>query len=145
MTTTPDDEAEPDEPLGEYHGHPDRPRLERLEDAALDAEFRTGHEEDTVEEARQQLWRRATRVVAGSLLTLLGLILLVLPGPGLVVLALGLALLARDIPFARNLLVQVRRRLPDDGEGNIPTVYIAFMAISVIFFTSLSLWWTFFR
>ena len=133
-----------DEPTS-YHGHPDHPRLERLEDAALEAEFRTGRREESIDEAKQQLWRRAARILGGTLLSLLGLILLVLPGPGLVVLALGLALLAQDIPFAKNLLEQVQRRLPDDGTGKVPTVYIVFMAVSVVFFTSLSLWWTFFR
>ena len=100
---------------------------------------------ESIDEAKQQLWRRADRILGGTLLSLLGLILLVLPGPGLVVLALGLALLAQDIPFAKNLLEQVQRRLPDDGTGKVPTVYIVFMAVSVVFFTSLSLWWTFFR
>lgn len=157
MSATPDDQpGPPDSPdapgspgsteeIHEYHGNPEHPRLERLQDAAIDAEFRTGRREDTVTEAKQQLWRRAARLIGGTLLTLLGLILLVLPGPGLLVLALGLALLAQDVPFARNLLEQVRRRLPDDGQGNVPTVYIVFMATSVILFTSISVWWAFFR
>ena len=141
MSTSPD----PAEQAHAQSRHADHPRLDELGDAAVQAEFQTGRHEDTVEEAKQQLWRRAGRLVAGTLLTLLGLALLVLPGPGLVVLALGLALLAQDVPFARNLLVQIKKRLPDDGQGNVPTAYIAFMTISVITFTSLSIWWTFFR
>lgn len=145
MSPSHDDQPEPTDGSHAYHEHPDLPRLERLEDAAIDAEFATGVHEETVDEAKQQLWRRAARVLGGSILVVIGLILLVLPGPGLVVLALGLALLARDVPFARNLLVQVRRRLPDDGEGNLPTSVIVLMVVSVIFFTSLSIWWAFLR
>jgi uncharacterized protein (TIGR02611 family) len=65
-------------------------------------------------------WRRIPRPVrqvsaaaAGGALILAGALLLVLPGPGLAVIALGLAVLATEFPWARRLLqwaaAQVRR------------------------------------
>jgi uncharacterized protein (TIGR02611 family) len=61
--------------------------------------------------------------VAGPLVVLAGVAMLVLPGPGLVVIALGLALLALEYEWARAVLgllgragVRVRRAvLPKDG------------------------------
>jgi uncharacterized protein (TIGR02611 family) len=61
--------------------------------------------------------------VAGPLVILVGVAMLVLPGPGLVVIALGLALLALEYEWARGLvgmlgrLVSLVRRavLPRDG------------------------------
>ena len=56
-------------------------------------------------------WRRIPRPVrqvsaaaAGGALILGGALLLVLPGPGLAVIALGLAVLATEFPWARRLL-----------------------------------------
>lgn len=89
-------------------------------DAALAAEFATGDREDTFEEAKAHLVVRLARITAGVLVTLLGLALLVLPGPGLIVVAAGLSILAIDVPFARRLLQQVQDRLPKDESGGIP-------------------------
>ena len=66
---------------------------------------------------------RAGVTVAGPLVVLTGVAMLVLPGPGLVVIALGLALLAIEYEWARGLLgalgrvmSRVRRAmLPKDG------------------------------
>ena len=71
--------------------------------------------------------------------------MLVLPGPGLVVLAIGLAILAQDVPFARRLLDRVRARIPSDAEGNISKpVLFGGLAVTVVA-VSASLWFTFFR
>jgi hypothetical protein len=43
-----------------------------------------------------------------------------LPGPGLVIIAGGLSILAIDVPFARRLLASVRQRLPQDAAGATP-------------------------
>jgi len=63
--------------------------------------------------------RRGVRVVAGFTLVFVGLLLIVLPGPGLVTIAAGLALLSRDVPFARRWLDVVRRRIPEGADGEI--------------------------
>ena len=59
--------------------------------------------------------RRATRVVVitvvGTVLVLAGLVMLVTPGPGLVAIAAGLAVLAREFAWARRLLERIRVRL----------------------------------
>lgn len=59
--------------------------------------------------------RRATRVVAitvvGTVLVVAGLVMLLTPGPGLVAIAAGLAVLAREFTWARRLLERIRLRL----------------------------------
>jgi len=90
---------------------------ERVADAAIDAELETGRREETVEEARRSVVRRLGRISAGSFLVLLGIVLWVLPGPGLLTIAAGLVLLGRDFPWAARLLERVRARLPQDEQG----------------------------
>jgi tellurite resistance protein TerC len=52
--------------------------------------------------------KRIARVVAGFALLLAGAAMLVLPGPGWVTIALGLALLAKDFPWARHALDRIK-------------------------------------
>lgn len=59
-------------------------------------------------------WRRARRtlvLLAGSSLFVVGALMLVLPGPGLLVVAAGLGLLATEFYWARRWLAQVSERL----------------------------------
>lgn len=53
--------------------------------------------------------RRLIVAVIGTTVVLFGLALLVLPGPAFVVIPLGLAILAAEFAWARNLLHRVRR------------------------------------
>jgi hypothetical protein len=53
---------------------------------------------------------RTLRVAAGWSLLVVGALLLVLPGPGIPLLVLGLALLSRDVPWARRLRERVLER-----------------------------------
>lgn len=53
---------------------------------------------------------RISRIGAGMALVLLGLFLLVLPGPGILTIAGGLAILAIDFAWARNLLDWIKQR-----------------------------------
>lgn len=53
---------------------------------------------------------RISRIGAGMALVLLGLFLLVLPGPGILTIAGGLAILAIDFAWARNLLDWMKSR-----------------------------------
>ncbi len=119
--------------------------LEALEDAAVEAELRSGRREETVEQAKAHILVRIGRILAGAALSFAGLAMMVLPGPGLVVLAMGLAILAIDVPFAARLLERVRARIPADAEGNIskPVLYGG-LAVSVVG-VGASLWWTFLR
>ena len=65
-------------------------------------------------------WKRARKTVVlilGSTLLVVGAVLLILPGPGLVVIALALALLATEFYWARRWLARVRERLNGIGGG----------------------------
>jgi len=129
----------------EDHEHHKHPRLERLEEAAIAAEMESGHPEDTVAEAKRGVIRRVARMTAGFLLVGLGLVLLVLPGPGLIVIASGLLILSVDVPFAARMLEKVRARLPADEHGNVPKrVIFGGLAVTVVA-VSASVWWTFLR
>jgi uncharacterized protein (TIGR02611 family) len=52
--------------------------------------------------------KRALRIAAGFALLLAGLAMVLLPGPGWVTVALGLALLAPDFPWAHDALHRLK-------------------------------------
>jgi uncharacterized protein (TIGR02611 family) len=58
--------------------------------------------------------------VAGPLVILAGIAMLVLPGPGLVVMAAGLAVLALEYPWARHILALLGRALSRGRELVLP-------------------------
>ena len=58
--------------------------------------------------------------VGGPLVVLAGVAMLVLPGPGLVVIALGLALLAVEYQWARGLLALLGRALARAKQTALP-------------------------
>lgn len=125
-----------------HHHHE---RLSELERAAIEAEMATGRREESVAEAKRHILIRIGRVLLGIVVLIAGLAMLPLPGPGMLTIAAGLALLASDVPFARNLLVRVRRRLPADADGRVSRpIVIGGLAVSVVTVT-FSLWWTFLR
>jgi hypothetical protein len=66
---------------------------------------------DHAEPPRTSPVLRLVRVVGGWGLLAVGAALLVLPGPGLLVLAGGLALLATEYPWAARLLTKVKQKL----------------------------------
>jgi hypothetical protein len=61
--------------------------------------------------SRSGVFLRAGRTLAGVLLLLIGAALLILPGPGLLLIASGLATLAIDYRWARCLRDRARARL----------------------------------
>lgn len=122
-----------------------RDELHDLEAAAIEAELETGRREETIEQAKRHLVVRLARITAGLLVCGVGVALLVLPGPGLVVLAAGLALLAQDVPFARRLLDRVRERLPADDDGGVSKTFLVLCCSGGVIFMGASVWWTFLR
>ena len=122
-----------------------RERFEQFEAAAIEAEFETGRHEESVAEAKRHILIRIGRMTLGVGVLLAGLLMLPLPGPGLVTIAAGLALLASDVPYARKLLERVRKRLPSDTEGNVSRPVVIGGLVSSVITVSFSLWWTFFR
>jgi len=53
--------------------------------------------------------RRLSRIVGGFTLLLIGIIMLVTPGPGWLVILLGLGLLAAEFVWARRLMDRIKR------------------------------------
>jgi hypothetical protein len=74
-----------------------------LWEAALEAERQTGRREPTIGDARAHLVVRVGRICGGAVVLLAGIVLMILPGPGLVLIIAGLTILAVDVPFARRL------------------------------------------
>ena len=60
--------------------------------------------------------RRVVVLIAGGAMLLAGLVMLVTPGPGLVVILVGLAMLASEFPWARWLLTRVREEAGGRGQ-----------------------------
>jgi len=52
--------------------------------------------------------KRVVKIAIGFVLLLMGSVMLVIPGPGLVTIALGLALLATEFLWARQLLARIK-------------------------------------
>lgn len=117
----------------------------RFEEAAIEAEFETGYREETREEARKGAIRRLFRMTSGIFVTILGVILMPLPGPGLLVVAVGLGILSRDVAWADRLLQIVRKRLPSDSDGRLPRSSIATMTVLALAGAAFSIWVTFLR
>ena len=125
--------------------HSRRERFEEFEKAAIEAELDTGRREESIAEAKRHILIRIGRVFLGTIVVIAGLLMLPLPGPGMLTIAAGLALLASDVPFARKLLENVRKRLPADADGKVSKpIVIGGLVVSVVTVAS-SLWWTFFR
>ena len=53
--------------------------------------------------------RKIITGVVGSILIALGIVLLFIPGPGLLLILAGLALLSIDFPWARRMMERVKR------------------------------------
>lgn len=125
---------------GHEHHHL-RDRLEHLERAAIEAELDTGVREETIEQAKAHLLVRMARILAGALVVMAGTAMLVLPGPGLLVIAGGLSILSIDVPFARRLLDNVRARLPQDEDGSVPKWVLVASASALVVGLGLSVGW----
>ena len=117
----------------------------RFEEAAIEAEFETGFREETREAARRGVVTRLLRMTAGTLVTILGVIMLPLPGPGLLIVAIGLGILSRDVAWADRLLQIVRKRLPSDSDGRLPRSSIVTMVVMALAGITFSVWFTFVR
>ncbi|QYG92660.1 TIGR02611 family protein [Iamia sp. SCSIO 61187] len=90
-------------------------RRERYRAAAVDAERDTGRRERTVEEAKRNIIVRMAIIAFGTLVTLAGLGMLVLPGPGIVVVIAGLGILATEVSWAERLLAYAKRKANVDS------------------------------
>ena len=80
-------------------------------------------------------------MTVGSLLLVAGVCMLVLPGPGWLAIAGGLAILSKDVAWADRALERVRRRLPADEDGSVSTPVIVLSVLVAVGAVSLSVWW----
>lgn len=64
--------------------------------------------------------RRLVVAVGGFTVLLLGVAFLVLPGPSLIIIALGLGILASEFVWARRLLNRIKRLMQRRKRGNVP-------------------------
>lgn len=141
MSSTPD-------PTDDHEGLLDRldDFKDRVEEAAIQAEFETGEREETVEEAKANALVRVARMTLGFVVVIIGIIALPLPGPGWLIIAAGLTILSKDVAWADRLLRYIRKRVPGIPEdGKIPRSSLVTMALITLAAVSASLWWTFAR
>lgn len=113
--------------------------------AALETELESSPSGESVERAKRHIVLRVGSVVLGFIVLCLGIAIIPLPGPGLLVVAIGLGLLATEIPFARRLLDNVRERLPQDADGKLPKSTIVTMVVFCTIGIGASIWWSFLR
>jgi hypothetical protein len=124
-------------PSGEPHDHDPR-WIDRLNAAAIEAEYETGRRESTAEEARRGVIIRLARIIGGFTIIGVGLAGLLLPGPGWVMIIFGLSLL--PFAWAERTVLLIRRKVPGvPEEGTIPLRTWIIMGLLLVVFTTLSL------
>jgi hypothetical protein len=114
-------------------------------DAAVEAELSSGKRESSAEDAKSHILVRLARMSIGTVVLLVGLAAMVGPGPGLLIVALGLSILARDVAWADRLLQRVRDRLPSDDDGSLPRSTVVTMTLMTLAALAASVWWFFIR
>jgi uncharacterized protein (TIGR02611 family) len=92
----------------------ERNRLALLRDAAIAAEQATGRLEPSFEAARRNVFFRIGTVIVGFVVLLGGLVMVVLPGPGILGILLGLGILSRELPWAERVMEYVKKRAKID-------------------------------
>lgn len=118
---------------------------ERLVEAAIQAELATGDQEATIEEAKRHVLIRLGTIAIGFVVLFGGLVMMVLPGPGIVGILAGLGILSRELPWAERVMEYVKKRAKLDELKEQPqwvqvamwTVTIASVVGSVGYFTVL--------
>ncbi|MEL7210016.1 MAG: PGPGW domain-containing protein, partial [Actinomycetota bacterium] len=121
-----------DERPAEPDAAPEHPRLERLQRAAIEAEFETGRREDTEEEAKDAIHVRLIRMTAGFVVLATGIALLALPGPGWITIGIGLVILSKDFVWAERVLERIKDRLPQEEDGSIDPKVIVFSVVMFV-------------
>jgi uncharacterized protein (TIGR02611 family) len=124
---------------------PRHERLERIRQAAIEAEFETGRREESVEKARDAIHVRLARITLGLILLVAGVVMLAVPGPGIVTIGFGLAILSRDFVWAERILERIKDRLPQDDDGDLDPKVIIVSVVSVVGAVAGSIWWYFIR
>ncbi len=111
---TPTPEVSPEQ---ETPSHPIQDLGHELLDAAIEAEYQTGVHEESEEQARRHVGIRVARMIGGFVVIGIGIAALPLPGPGWVLIIIGLSLL--PFAWAERTIRVIRRRIPgipEDGK-----------------------------
>ncbi len=111
-------------------------RRARIIAAAYEAEYHTGRRERTEEEAKRNILVRLAIIVVGAVVLLTGLLMLVFPGPGIIVTLVGLGILAQEFEWADRLLRTVRAKSHVDEVGRLPIwaqVSLGVLSIGAVF------------
>ena len=82
----------------------------RFRQAALDAERGTGSRECTDQQAQRNIIVRIGIIIVGTIVLLAGLVMLALPGPGIVAVLAGLGILAQELPWAERLMERIKEK-----------------------------------
>lgn len=113
-----------------------------LKDAAILAEFETGERESDPEQAWKRAALRIGRIGLGFILIVAGIIMLVIPGPGVVAILAGFTVWSRDFAFANRMVRFIRRKAPGiEEEGAIPKRTIVITGLFLLAGALGSLWW----
>lgn len=111
-------------------------RRARIVAAAYHAEYNTGRKERTAEEAKRNIVFRLAIICVGSVVLLAGLLMMIFPGPGIIVSLLGLGILAREFTWADRLMRTLRKKSHVDEVGRLPIwaqVGLGLMSITAAF------------
>jgi uncharacterized protein (TIGR02611 family) len=108
---TPAEEVDtPTDAPTDHAAAPVQTRRERLREAAIQAEYATGVQEDTEEQARRHVLIRVGTIAVGFIVLIAGLAMLVLPGQGIITVIIGLTILARELPWAERMLEYAKKK-----------------------------------
>lgn len=105
---------------------------ERLVDAAIQAELATGDEEATIEQAKRNVLIRLGTIAVGTVVLLGGVVMMILPGPGILGILAGLGILSRELPWAERVMAYVKKRAKLDELKEQPKWVQALMWIVTV-------------
>ncbi|MCU1370551.1 MAG: hypothetical protein JWO77_1745 [Ilumatobacteraceae bacterium] len=141
--TTPDEAVVAGEAEGAA-APPTQTRRQQLREAAIQAEYATGKQEDTEEEARRHVLIRVGTIVVGFIVLIAGLAMLVLPGQGIITVIIGLGILARELPWAERVLEYAKEKARIDELKHQPWWVKAVAWAFTVAAVAASVWWMFF-
>jgi hypothetical protein len=123
-------------------GHDDdRLTWDEILEAAEEADQAAGAHEAAPGRVKARLAVRLARMSLAIVLLIAGVAMLALPGPGWLVIAAGLAVLARDVAWAERWLVAVRRRIPGARpDGSLPRGVWVTIIVAALATASFSMW-----
>lgn len=111
-------------------------------DAAILAEMDVTKHEETVDEAWHHVLVRIGRMAAGFGLLGAGVAMFVLPGPGILAIASGLVILAKDFVWADRALRYMRDKVPGmEEEGPIPRSTLIVSGLLLLAGALVAVWW----